>query len=314
MRRQPRHPLPPRPSLALRNWPGWFAVGFLWLLGRLPRPLGRALVAPLGPLLHLVLASRRRIAERNIAVCLPDLDETGRQRLIRLHFSALARMLAETAWCWSGPAQDLQAVTEVRGLEHIEAALEGGRGLLVVTAHLTCLELGARVVGERVRGCGMYRPLGNEVLEWYQNRGRAWYAEGMISKRDIRRAVRHLRGGGVLWYAPDQDFGAAQSVFAPFFGVQAATLLASHRLPRMTGCRVLAMMPRFDRASGRYVVELSPVLEDYPGDDPVHDLARINELLEAQVRKAPEQYWWIHRRFKTRPPGEADFYGSDARG
>jgi KDO2-lipid IV(A) lauroyltransferase len=168
-------------------------------------------------------------------------------------------------------------------------------------------------MGERFAGSGMYRPLGNEVLEWYQNRGRAWYAEGMISKRDIRRAVRYLRAGGVLWYAPDQDFGAAHSAFVPFFGVPTATLLASHRLPRMTGCRVMAMMPRFDRGSGGYVVELSPLLEDYPGEDPLRDLERINALLEAQVRSAPEQYWWIHRRFKTRPPGEPDFYGADAR-
>lgn len=309
----PRQPPPPRPSLAPRNWAGWAVVALLWVLGHLPRRLGRALVAPLGPLMRLALASRRRIAERNIAVCLPELSPAERETLLRDNFRALARMLAEMAWSWAGPAQDLASITDVVGEEHAAAALESGRGLLVVTAHVTCLELGARVLGERFPGYGIYRPLGNEVLEWYQNRGRAWYAEGMISKREVRKAVRLLRRGGAIWYAPDQDFGAAQSAFAPFFGVQTATLLASHRLPALTGCRVVAMLPRFVAETGRYELEFSPALEDYPSEDPVADLTRINAVLEAQVRKAPEQYWWIHRRFKTRPPGEPDFYGVDAR-
>ena len=302
-----------RPSLAPRHWGGWLKVTLLWLLGHLPMPLGRGLVAPLGPLMAKVLTSRRRIAERNLAACLPELDAADRERLLRDSFGALARMLVEMAWCWAGRPRDLSEWVEFRGLEHAEAAAADGRGALVVTAHVTCLEIGARALGERFEGQGVYRPLGDPVMEWYQNRGRARYAAGMVSKRDMRTAIRLLRDGGCLWYAPDQDFGHRQSVFAPFFGIPTATLLATHRLPKLTGCRVLTMLPRFDPETGRYVVELSPALEDFPTDDPVEDLTRINARLEAQVRRAPEQYWWVHRRFKTRPEGEPDFYGEDAR-
>jgi KDO2-lipid IV(A) lauroyltransferase len=302
-----------RPSLAPRHWGGWLAVALLWVLGRLPRRLGLLLVAPLGPLLRLGLASRRRIAERNLAVCLPELAPAERERILRGCFASLARMLVETAWCWAGAAQDLQAIAEVDGLEHIEDAVSRGQGILVVTAHFTCLEMGARILGERWSGRGLYRPLKNPVLEWYQNRGRSRYASGMISKRDMRGAIRFLRDGGFLWYAPDQDFGARNSVFAPFFGVPTATLLATHKLPRMTGCLVLTMFPRYVPETGRYRVTVSAPLDEFPGDDPVADLGRLNAVLEAQVRQAPEQYWWIHRRFKTRPEGEPDFYGRDAR-
>jgi KDO2-lipid IV(A) lauroyltransferase len=139
------------------------------------------------------------------------------------------------------------------------------------------------------------------------------YADSMISKRDARGAVRVLRAGKVLWYAPDQDFGPDQSVFAPLFGIETATLLATHRLPAMTGCAVVPMFPRRDPVSGKYVVDILPALEDFPSADPVADLARVNALMEAQVRKAPGQYWWIHRRFKTRPEGDTPFYGSESR-
>ena len=121
-------------------------------------------------------------------------------------------------------------------------------------------------------------------------------------------ALRTLQNGGVIWYAPDQDFGAAQSEFAPFFGIPTATLLATHRFPKMTGCAVVPMFPHYDRKGKRYDVYISPALEDFPSDDPVADLTRVNRVMEEQARKAPDQYWWIHRRFKTRPEGEPDFY------
>lgn len=288
-------------------------AGSLWLLGRLPMPIGRALVWPLGPLMYYLMGSRRRIAERNLEACFPEKPAAERRAILRQSFHSMARMLIETAWCWAGDAQDLQAVIDVDNEAVFEQMKASGQGALVVTAHVTCLEIGALALGTRVPVKGVYRPLKNEVMEWYQNRGRDNYGQGMFSKRDVRGSVRHLRAGGILWYAPDQDFGAAQSIFAPFFGIQTATLLATHRLPVMTGCRVYISMPRYDRTSRRYLLSMSPALEQFPSDDPAADLARINALLEEQVRQAPEQYWWIHRRFKTRPPGEPPFYGTQTR-
>ena len=130
----------------------------------------------------------------------------------------------------------------------------------------------------------------------------------MISKREMRAAIRLLRNGGLVWYAPDQDFGREQSVFVPFFGIQTATLLATHRLPLMTGCAVVPMFPVYDETTRRYTIRFLPALEWFPGPDAAADLARVNAVMEAHIRSAPQQYWWIHRRFKTRPDGEAGFY------
>jgi KDO2-lipid IV(A) lauroyltransferase len=130
----------------------------------------------------------------------------------------------------------------------------------------------------------------------------------MFRKDDLRSALRYLRNGGVLWYAPDQDFGPTQSVFAPFFGIQTATLKATERLVTLARCAVVPMFPRYDRVQRKYVVSVGQALADFPGGDSQRDLERINALLESQVRQAPEQYWWIHRRFKTRPAGEPPFY------
>jgi len=300
---------PTRPPLTPRHWPGWIGVGFIWLLGRTPRAAGVWLSRPLGWLLARLMQGRRRVARRNIERCFPQLDLARREALIDGCFRALGRMLFETAWSWTASEARLRRMSRYEGLELARQAAAEGRGVLVVTAHFTCLEIGARLTALAFdRAAGVYRPLRSPVLEWYQNRCRGRYAEAMISKRDMRAAIRYLRGGGVLWYAPDQDFGPQQSEFVPFFGIPAATLVATVRLVELTGCKIVPMFPRYDAVSGQYVVTFRPPLDDFPSGDIVKDLARINAMLEDQVRAAPEQYWWIHRRFKTRPDGEPPFY------
>jgi len=299
----------PRPPLTPRYWPGWLAAGLLWLLGKTPQGLALLLCRPLSALLLRVMGSRRRVAERNLERCFPDLEPAERARLLSASFEALARMLFETAWCWSASDRFLDRITELRNQADAATFATPRRGVLVVTAHFTCLEVGARVLGTSFPGAaGMYRPLRSPVLEWYQNRGRSRYAAAMIPKDDLRGTVRFLRRGGVLWYAPDQDFGAERSVFAPFFGIPTATLTATTRLVKMTDCLVVPMFPAYDPERRKYVATFSPPLENFPGDDELAALARVNAVLEEQIRSAPEQYWWIHRRFKTRPPEEPPFY------
>jgi KDO2-lipid IV(A) lauroyltransferase len=298
-----------RPPLTPRFWPGWLGVGFLWLLGQTPQPVGVALSLPLGWLLRHLMKRRRRIAERNIERCFPEWSAERRATLMARCFRSVGRMLFEIAWSWSASERRLRRMGNVEGMEMALAAIARGRGVIVITAHLTCLEIGARLAALSFPTAGgMYRPLRSPVLEWYQNRSRLKYTQILISKNDMRSAVRFLRNGGVLWYAPDQDFGARQSVFAPFFGVPTATLAGTARLVEMTGSLVLPMFPVFDDATRRYMVRFFPPLEDFPTGDVVADLTRINAMFEEQVRRAPEQYWWIHRRFKTRPAGEPPFY------
>jgi KDO2-lipid IV(A) lauroyltransferase len=297
-----------KPPKGPQHWLSWLIVGMLWLLGRLPYRLGLLLVRPLGPLMLRLMGSRRKVAQRNIERCYPEMGEAEREQLLRGAFRSLARMLVETAWCWSASLERLATRTRVEGIEHLQDAEELGRGVLVLTFHTTCLEMGGFILCNNTRTSGIYRPGKNPVLEWYQNRGRMRLTEHLIKKDNPRKAIRILRQGGVVWYAPDQDFGADQTEFAPFFGIQTSTLLATRRFPSLTGCAVVPMFPRYEEDSGTYVMTIFPALEDFPSDDVLADLTRVNAIMEAQARKVPEQYWWIHRRFKTRPPGEPPFY------
>ncbi len=297
-----------RPSLAPRNWGGWFLVAILWLMGKLPVRVGLWISRPLGWLLYRTMGRRRAVAQRNLERCFPEWTPQQVEALLRNNFRALARTVFEIAWCWGMSARRFKQLSRVEGLENLLDAEEAGKGVLLITAHMTCMEVGGRMSCEQAPTTGVYRPLNNAVLEWYQNRGRLAYAHGMISKRDMRSIIRYLRKGGVLWYAPDQDFGPDRSVFAPFFGIQTATLEATHKLLRMTGCALVPMFPEFEEETGRYVMRVLPAVDGLPSDDAVTDLARINAAMEAHVRRLPEQYWWIHRRFKTRPEGEAPFY------
>ncbi len=297
-----------RPSFAPRNWPGWFSVAAIWLLGRLPHRPTAATAEAIGVLLYRFANRRRLVAERNIERCFSSLSEIERKEIIKANFRFVGRMLVEMAWSWSTRDRLIDALGEVHGLEHLRSAEEKHRGVLVVTLHATCLEMGARIAALQVRASGIYRPLKNEVMEWYQNRCRARFCKSMLSKRNLRAGLRALKAGEVLWYAPDQDFGKKQSVFVDFFGIPAATLLATHRLPSLTGCEVVMMFPHFDRTTGKYHVEFSPAPENFPGQDPVVGLGMINALIEDWVRAHPEQYWWVHRRFKTRPDGQPPFY------
>jgi KDO2-lipid IV(A) lauroyltransferase len=277
-----------KPPKGLRHWPSWFAVGLMWLLGRLPYRLGLFLVSPLGPLTYRLLASRRKVAQTNIERCLPELDAAERDQLLREGFRSLARMLVETAWCWSGSLDRLATRTRVEGLENLQDAEELGAGVLVLTFHTTCLEMGGFILCNSTGTSGIYRPLGNPVIEWYQNRGRLRLCENLIKKDNPRKAIRILKKGGVVWYAPDQDFGADQTAFAPFFGIQTSTLLATRRFPALTGCAVVPMFPRYEEDTGTYVMTVFPALENFPTDDVLADLTRVNAIMEEQARKVPK--------------------------
>lgn len=298
-----------RPPLTPRFWLSWAGVGLMWLLGKLPQRVGLALSVPLGALLRRLLGRRRRIAERNLERCFPEHSAEQRATLLAAHFRALARMLFEICWSWSASGRRIERWGRWSGIEHIEKLRSEGRGVLMMTVHMTCLEIGGRIAAIKTPEVrGVYRPLENPVLEWYQNRGRERYVEASISKRDLRPAIRHMKKGGMVWYASDQDFGAERSVFVPFFGIETATLEATLKLIRVSRCAVVPMFPRFDPLSNTYTVSFDAPLDNFPSDDASEDLARLNRLFEEKIRQAPEQYWWIHRRFKTRPPGEPPFY------
>lgn len=274
-------------------------------IGRLPLPAARRRTRWLSGPMWGLMRRRRAIVERNLELCFPDRDEVWRKQLAREHFRMLAETAAEIAVSWTRTQPLDQSVGEVLGLEHLKAAQAEG-GVLLVTGHFTSLELGGRLIGERSTTSGVYRPLRNPRLNAFQNEGRSRYAAGMLARDDLRGMIRHLRGGGTLWYAPDQDFGPDRSLFAPFFGVQTATLKGLSDLARMGRARVVPMAVLKSPDDGRVTVDLESAWTF--GDHPEADLARYNAFLERHVRRAPAQYWWVHRRFKTAPAGVSPRY------
>ncbi|MGY6630177.1 MAG: lysophospholipid acyltransferase family protein [Wenzhouxiangella sp.] len=277
-------------------------------LGRLPPRAARGLTASLAGPMRMLMKRRARIARRNLALCFPGWNDAQREATLRRHFRLLAESVADIAQAWCRPGQLGPAFGSVSGLEHVEAARTSGRGVLLITGHVTCLELGARLFGEQVAACGIYRPLRNPVLDAFQNQGRQGYALEMIPRHDLRAMVRHLRAGGILWYAPDQDFGADRSLFVPFFGQPAATARGIIELARLGRAAVVPMYPLQDLADRRVEVMVAPELPDFAAAPAEQSLAAFNHFLEGQIRRSPAQYWWLHRRFKSAPPGLPDRY------
>lgn len=304
----------PRPAfarslLAPRHWPAWLGVGAIWLIARLP---SRALVwlgRRLGALVARTPSARRRIARTNIDLCFPARDAAARAALVDANLRDIGMMLVEFALGWMGSDRRIADLpTRIEGLEHLEAARAQGRGVLLVGGHFSHLELCARLVSQRIRIAGMYRKMDSAVFEWVVLRARLHYAAAMFDKDDIRGTVKYLRSGGTLWYAPDQDMRSKDTVFVPFFGVPAATITATHHLARLSGAVVIPFFHRRLEDGRSYALRLGAPLEAFPGADVLADTARVNDCIEQMVREAPEQYLWVHKRFKTRPPGQPAIY------
>jgi len=290
------------PPLAPRHWPTWFGIGLAAAAARLPWPLQRGLGRALGALLRTVLRRRRAIAARNLELCFPELDPPARERLLRQHFASIGIGLFEFSRAWWGSVAPLRRGLVVEGVEHMEAARANGRGVIVVSGHFTTLEVCGRLMCDHVPLAGMYRPHAQPAMEWAVRRGRARYAAAMFPKQDVRGSVRHLKRGGLLWYAPDQDPSRGDAVYVPFFGQPAHSLTSTHQLARMSGAAVL-LFQHERRDDGGYTLRLRPALGEFPSRDAAADTARVMAGIEAMARAAPAQYLWIHRRFKRRPDG-----------
>ena len=296
------------PPLAPRDWAMWAVVGAMVALARLPWPLQRGLGRLLGALLRGAMATRRRVAARNLALCFPGLGDDARAALLHRHFAALGIGLFEFARAWWGSAAAVRRGLRIEGLEHLEAARAGGRGVILVSGHFTTLEICGRLLCDRVPLAGMYRPHAQGPLEWAVKRGRLRYAVAMFGREELRPAIRHLKSGGVLWFAPDQETRRGDSVFVPFFGRPASSLTSTHQMARLSGASVLAFAHE-RRDDGGYTLRLSPRFDAFPTGDATADTARVMASIEDMVRAAPAQYLWIHRRFKRQPGGDDPYAG-----
>lgn len=285
----------------LRRISTWLALAVLQGCGRIAWPLQKRLGAGVGALAFHLMPERRRAARINIDLCYPALTPQAREVLVRDSFRDLGIGLFEFARAWWGDADRFRQTVEIEGLEHIRRLQAEGRGVLLISGHFMTLEMCGRLLCDHVPLAGMYRPYRNPMMERAVMDGRLRYATRMFGNDETRPAIRHLKQGGVLWYAPDQDMRGKETVFVPFFGVPAATITATHQFARISGC---AVVPFFHRREGdRYILRIAPALADFPTQDAVEDTSRVNAAIEAMVREAPTQYLWIHRRFKRQPDG-----------
>lgn len=289
-------------------WPALPLLGLLRLAAALPHGLRLALGRSAGRIAYRVSGRRRAIARRNLQLCFPEWTPARRCDVLRAAFDSLGQGLVELAMgAWCSDAEVGQRV-EVEGARHLEEAVSRGRGAIALSGHFVALEFTARALSYPPAGLvAVFRPGGNAAFDWLVGRARLRVCAKTVSKYDVRGMVRSLRDGAVLWFAGDQMTDAKSAVLAPFFGEPAMTGTSLGRLVRISGAPVV---PWFTRRlpDGRYRVELLPALEAFPGASPEQDAARINKLVEDHVRKAPEQYYWVHRRFKRRPPPLPDPY------
>ena len=284
----------------------WLGLALMAGGARLPWLWQRAIGRGIGWLgLHLA-GTRRRAAEVNIGLCFPGEPPEWRARLLRDSFDALGIGLFEFARAWWGDVAPMRATARIEGLDILQRLQAEGRGVLLVSGHFMTLELCGRLLCDHVPLAGMYRKHRSPVMEWAVLRGRLRYASAMFGNGDTRAAIRHLKRGGLLWYAPDQDMRGKDTVFAPFFGIPAATITATHQFARLTGCAVVPFFHR--REDDRYVLRIGEPLAPFPSDDAVADTAAVNAAIEAMVREAPSQYLWLHRRFKRQPEGAPGRY------
>ena len=296
--------------LSPRQWPVWLMLGLMRLLHALPIRLQLQFGEMLGALVARLAPGRRRIVAANLYVAFRDRSHEERRQMLHAHFRALGRGVFETAMAWWSSDARLKHAGVVEGLEHLRAVQSEGQGLLLLTGHFTSLELGARFLAlAGVEFHAMYRPYDNPVMNYFMHRWRQRRAKlDSLPREELRPLVRALREGRAVWYAPDQTLDPRISVYVPFFGKNVATIVATSKLAAMGRAAVVPYFPAY-LGQGRYRVVIEPALAHFPGDDEVADAARINRVLEEGIRRyAPAEYFWVHRRFKSVPPGEPDIY------
>jgi Kdo2-lipid IVA lauroyltransferase/acyltransferase len=306
----------PAPTLSSpRYWPSWLAVGLFRALGMLPYPVLWALGTGLGRLSYYLARSRRRVALRNLEICFPDLSPAERRRMARRHFGYLGEAAFGQGLIWGASRERLERLVRVVGRERIDACVAAGRPVIVLVPHFVGLELGGAAFTALVHsGMYMYQRIRDPVIDAQILRARTRFGGRSIERQDdLRGMVRAIRAGTPFFYLPDQNAGRREGVFVPFCGLAASTVPMLSRFARLTGALVVPTYARYlPRGQGLELI-FDPPLDPFPSDDPVADAAQMNRVIEARMRTMPEQYFWVHRRFKTRPPGEPAVYADQGR-
>jgi KDO2-lipid IV(A) lauroyltransferase len=295
-----------------RYWHYWLLFGIWWLIVWLPYPVLLLIGTSLGRLMMHFGKSRQLITRRNLAICFPDKTESEREQILAESAESAGMAIIEMGMAWWWPNWRTRRFTVVKGVENFRNL--DGQGAILLGMHFVTVDFAGAGLSLRQPYGGMYRPHDNPVYDYVQLRGRFRErqvgGQGLVifPRGDLRTMIRLLREGWLVWYAPDQDYGPEHSIFAPFFGRQAATVTATAKLAKLGRARVLPFTHRRLPQGRGYEITIHPPLENFPTGDELADATRINQLVEQCIRDNPGQYLWAHRRFKTRPEGIDDPY------
>lgn len=282
---------------------------FIWLAGRSPRTRAR-LADGLARWGYRLVRRRRRIALRNIELCFPELSTAEREQRVKDHFRALAHSMLDRSVLWYGSADQVRDLVTLAGFEHIQAAQSQGP-VVLLAPHFVGLDAGATRLSLEAQAASMYQVQSDPGFDELFRRGRTRFNDiQLVSRRDgIRGLVRHMQAGLPIYYLPDMDFGRRGSIFVPFYGIPAATLVAPAQLARNWGAQILPVLTFWNPATQRYHTQVLPPLANFPGNDTLEEATtRLNRMIEGWIAEAPAQYHWVHKRFKTRPYDTPDLY------
>lgn len=286
-----------------KYWLTWVGVIILYSISWLPYRFQLFLGKVVGRILAKTGTSRVRVARKNLALCFPEKSEAERELILKKNFENAGIALFETGMGWWWPNWRIKRKVKVIGKEHIEAANAQGKGVLLLAMHYLSIEINCRGVGYSHPLVVFYRPHNNELMEYFQFRGRGRSNRYMLGKKDVKGLIKALHDGETCVYLPDQDYGRNRSLFVPFFGIPAATTMGTLIFARQKNAQTHMVIPTRNDDNSGYTIEITPVLENFPSEDKNDeaDLLRVNQELEKAILRKPEQYMWLHRRFKTRP-------------
>ena len=291
-----------------RYWPTWIGIGLVRVLASAPLPVLYALGNGIGELTFRGFASRRAIAARNVERCFPELDETRRREILRSSFRIVGQSVFCTGVNWWARAERLERLVRTRDRHHYDDALAAGSNVILLAPHFIALEMGGVFLSRERAMISMYQRAKNKVVDEYVRRGRSRFGGEMVERKSPMGAlVRAIRRGKPFYYLPDQDAGR-RGLMVPFFGLPASTSPALGRFAEVGRALVIPCFTRQVENAGGWEIIFRAPLADYPTGDAFEDTRRMNACIESAVREMPEQYFWLHKRFKTRPPGEPDFY------
>ena len=287
-------------------YPTWILILLMKISIHLPYKLQIKLGKVLGKFLFYIASSRRKIAEKNLSLCFPDKNKLQINFLLKKNFEEIGISFFETANAYFAPNQKIKEKLIVKNEKYLQEAIDNDKSIILLASHFLSLMLGSRALLLKYGIANIYRPQNNQLFDEIMRSSFVKNGAVMIKTKDTRSMLKAIKSKTPIWYAPDQDLGPKNTIFAPFFNITTATVSATSRLAKNSNTVVIPY--HFNRQKDNYIMEFLKPLRSYPTKDPIKDVSKTNAILEKQILKYPDQYLWIHKRFKTRPDGETGYY------